>query len=590
MKKLEHSKSLRHLNGLKNIVSALLQIVVMSTCLTPVFASDEDSLLKAMTDELARTQKELRTDEHPVPYFVSYGVKEVDEALSSSCLGSPPVIEHTRERLLFPIVRAGTYDTDSSYPLTSRPDFFAKMPLDDDYASNRHWIWLNTDTAYKFAVRALEWKKAYLASNNVTDRLPDRSAETPITSLNPVRHLSDENEKWMQNIQELSKVFTGYPTLEKSKVTLISRVINYWYVDSEGSKVRDSRSEFVVKLWASAQAPDGMPVSDIEIVASTEFSKLPDIEQLKSLAASLAKRVSDLRLAAKGKDYCGPVLFEGQAAAELFSQVMASNLGFAEEYVAEDWRNPLKDGLGRKILPAHMSVIDDPQAKDPQGTLLKGTYRFDDEGVPGSKLKLVENGALKTFCQSRIPTRHRDHSNGHSLGGHGVVSVLELSSSKPSTTEAMNQKITELAKDAGLDYILVVSRIKDTYVLTEYPSSETGKYRPYGTPSYSISPTAPVAVYKLYLSDGHRELIRGLEFRYISLRAFRDIQAVGNDAQPYLVEPGDYVTRALITPSYLVGELELTQETPEHSTPPLLPSPLESLATKKIGKMPLIQY
>ena len=74
--------------------------------------------------------------------------------------------------------------------------------------------------------------------------------------------------------------------------------------------------------------------------------------------------------------------------------------------------------------------------------------------------------------------------------------------------------------------------------------------------------------------------MRGLEFRFVSLRAFKDIQAVMDDAAAYLVEPNDYVPRHLITPSYLVGELELSPVKPEYSTPPTLPSPLLNASAK----------
>ena len=240
----------------------------------------------------------------------------------------------------------------------------------------------------------------------------------------------------------------------------------------------------------------------------------------------------------------------------------------------------LKNALGRKILPTYISVIDDPAAKDAHGIALPGSYKYDDEGVIASKVTLVDNGILKAFCQSRIPTRHNDRSNGHSLGGHGVPSVLEVTSSKSNSPEEINQKLTELAKDAGLDYVLVVSKLRDDFVLIEYPSSSKSKYRPYATPSYSVRPSDPIEVYKLYLADGHRELVRGLEFRYISLRAFRDIQAIAGDAHPYLVEPNDCVTRALITPSFVIGEVELTPVTPEHSSPPIVPNPLEKMAVR----------
>ncbi|MBK9145986.1 MAG: hypothetical protein IPM23_26240 [Candidatus Melainabacteria bacterium] len=76
------------------------------------------------------------------------------------------------------------------------------------------------------------------------------------------------------------------------------------------------------------------------------------------------------------------------------------------------------------------------------------------------------------------------------------------------------------------------------------------------------------------MKDGRKELLRGLEFNYVSLRTFRDIQAVGDDAAPFIIEP-DGRARHLITPSYLIGELDLRPVKPEHSTLPVVPSPVK---------------
>jgi TldD protein len=543
-------------------------------------SASEDPVLQAMIDEIGRSMKDLHVDQHKPPYFISYEVKDVDEVVYSSCLGSKPITNRSHDRIFTPIVKVGDYDLDSGYHLSTHWDTSYPLPIDDNYAALRRALWLATDHEYKGAVRVLEWKKAYLSSNNVQDRLPDMSREEPVVSLNSTEPLIT-SVAWLDNIQRLSELFKNYPSLQKSKVSFINRTINRWYVNSEGSRVRDSNSKVSVRITASAQAEDGMPIVDYDIFARTNESQLPKYEQLKSATEDLAQRVSNLRNAPKGEEYCGPVLFEDQAAAQIFSQVMATNFCLAEEYIGtEDWRNPLKNAIGRKILPKQISVIDDPQAKDADGNLLYGTYKFDDEGLPGKKLTLVDNGVLKGFCQSRLPTRKNAHSNGHSVGGHGEFSILEVASSQPASPEQIRSQLVDLAKDAGLDYVLVVSRMTDDYQMQEYPSGQHRDKRPYVTPSYSQQPGYPQLVYKLYPADGRRELVRGLEFRTMSLRAFRDIQAVGNDAKAQIIEPADSNARALVIPSFVIGELELTPVTPDHSTPPILPGPLASEKTK----------
>ena len=153
--------------------------------------------------------------------------------------------------------------------------------------------------------------------------------------------------------------------------------------------------------------------------------------------------------------------------------------------------------------------------------------------------------------------------------------MLKISGTKTSTPEQLKAQLADLAKETALDYVLVVSKIADDYQFTEFPSQEGSARRSFVTPSHSTQPSDPVYVYKLYLADGRRELVRGLEFRYVSLRAFRDIQAIGDDSKSYVVEPNDLEDRSLIVPSFVVGELELTPVSPAHNTLPIMKSPLE---------------
>jgi hypothetical protein len=541
----------------------------------PVLAKDKDVVLSALIDEMDRSMKELRIDAHPTPYFISYSVKQIDDCQFSSCLGSHSVFDHHRERILTPVVRVGNYDLDSSYPVIRRPDDSYVLPIDDNYAAIRRDVWLDTDIEYKDAITKYQWKKEYLNAHSFENRLPDMSHEPPVVALGPTATNSCDEKKWSQEIEQLAALFKNYPKLQKSKVTFIARTVNRWFVNSEGSRIRDYRRVYGVRIWAETQADDGMSLEDSELVANPDQSKLPEFDELKKTTENLAQRLTDLRMAPKGADYCGPVLFEDAAAADLFSRVMARNFSLAEEYIgSESWSNPLKNRVGRKVLSKELTLIDDPAATDEQGNPLIGAYQYDDEGVPGRKVTLVENGLLKGFCQSRIPTRHCDHSNGHSVGGHGVYNVLKLSSSKTSTPEEIKSRLTDVAREAGLDYVLVISRLEQDFQLPEYPSASYLSFRPYDTPSQSIQPRNPLVVYKLHLPDGKRELVRGLEFAYVSIRSFRDVLATGNDAKPYIIEPNDDITRALITPSYVIGELELTPVKPAHNKPPLVPNPL----------------
>lgn len=537
---------------------------------------EKDPVLRALVDEMERSKSKLKFESHPTPYYVSYWIKQVDEVNISSNLGSKAAVERLTSRILIPVVRIGNYELDSSYPHTSRPEPVVSVQIDDDYSAIRRAAWLGTDAAYKTSITNFEWKKNYLATNNIPHRLADMTKEPPVVAINPVRSVVVDEAKWCNNVQEISSTFNKYKSLQRSRVTLNCTTTTDWHVNSEGTVVRDSHDKAILKLWASGQSDDGFANTDSEVIGAPLASQLPPLHSLKKAADTFANRLSELNVAPRADGYCGPVLFEGQAAAQFFSQILVPNFGFAEDYVgAEDFRNPLTRMVGRKILPPFMSVIDDPASKEYKGIPLVGGYNFDQDGVPAQKVTIAQNGVLKGFCQSRIPIRNSNRSNGHSVGGHGVPNIIRIESDATLSDGELQKKYTELAKDAGLDHILVIERLSDSYELTEYPF---GSERPYATPSYSRAPSDPIVAYRLYLADGRKELVRGLEFTYVSLRSFRDIQGVKGDEAPYLVEPEDGAVRHLIAPTYLIGELELLPIKSENSRPPTMESPLSESA------------
>src|SRR5258708_2348736 len=152
------------------ILSIAMMIGLVQAAPAVAAADDPNAALKdvhldALPDEMIRSLKYLRLLGHDTPYFISYPIKEIDQGTLSSCLGSPPVLDHLRYRVLMPQVRVGNYELDSSLPVTSRKVYISQMTTDDDYKAIRRSAWLSTDYSYIAAVQMYEWKKAFLRSN-----------------------------------------------------------------------------------------------------------------------------------------------------------------------------------------------------------------------------------------------------------------------------------------------------------------------------------------------------------------------------------------------------------------------------------------
>ena len=198
-------------------------IAIICSLLQPSVPVDASVQLDALTDEMNRSLKELHIGEHPAPFFIAYAINEIDEATLSSWFGSTPVISHRRYRVIIPNVRLGSYDLDSSWPVTTRKVYTPPVTTDDDYQAIRRSTWLSTDYEYKAAIAVAEWKKAYLRAHEVPNRLPDFTHETPVVSIDRTVPLKLDDREWGPMTQEISAVFLHYPSLQKAKVIFKAR-------------------------------------------------------------------------------------------------------------------------------------------------------------------------------------------------------------------------------------------------------------------------------------------------------------------------------------------------------------------------------
>jgi len=93
----------------------------------------------------------------------------------------------------------------------------------------------------------------------------------------------------------------------------------------------------------------------------------------------------------------------------------------------------------------------------------------------------------------------------------------------------------------------------------------------------------PVQVYKVYL-DGREELVRGLRFRGLNARSFKDVLAAGNDRNIFdfldnqapfaLMGAANFVAPvSVIAPSILIDDLELHRMEDQLPKLPLVPAP-----------------
>jgi hypothetical protein len=146
----------------------------------------------------------------------------------------------------------------------------------------------------------------------------------------------------------------------------------------------------------------------------------------------------------------------------------------------------------------------------------------------------------------------------------------------------LKQRLLDMLKQQSKPYGLLIRRM-------DYPSFMPGsslremamKQMRSGGGSRLYS--APLLAYRLY-ADGREELVRGLRFKNLGTRSFRDILAAGatpalfeyldNGAPMALAGAGSYVVGcASVAPAVLFEEMDLEPASDETARPPLVPPP-----------------
>lgn len=569
-------------------------------------AQDNDVMLKAMQDELARSRS-LRVVGLDSPYYIEYRVEDASVLSVNATLGGLLSSSEATVRIPTVRIRVGDYKFDntdhvySDYYGGTRYDF-DRLPLDNDYIALRQSLWLSTDRAFKAAEEGIARKRATLKSVNLPEQLPDFSKVEPANSLLPVRRIVVNEGQWKNKTVRLSEIFENYPQILSSTVEFSSVQSTDYLVTSEGTVLRYPENLAYFRVRALAQAPDGTPVRDAVVFQAADVNGLPADTDLRRGVTTLAENVTALAKSPQGEAYVGPVLLEAPAAAQLFGQLLGDNLKIMRKPVAEPGRplpyaeSELENRLGSRILPEWMDVVDDPTQTEWRGHALFGNYQFDMEGVSPKPLTLIEKGVLKTFLFTRTPVlKGFEGSNGRARmpGAFGARSPgagnLFVRATQTASAPDLKKKLMDLCKERNKPYGMLVRKL-------DYPSSASLEElrRIAAGMSQSGGGTRPVSlpmlVYRVY-PDGREELVRGVRFRGLSTRSLKDIIAASDESYVFdfidapvpfaLMGAGGFVTNAsVIAPGILFDELEFEPIQQEVPKLPIVPPPPLSAAAK----------
>ena len=236
------------------------------------------------------------------------------------------------------------------------------------------------------------------------------------------------------------------------------------YVNSEGTSYTRDNSFLTLQVNAAGQAVDGMTLTDFDVAYAHTIDQLPPMAEMTKRVRALAARLASLQKAALVDKYTGPVLFEGQGAAEIFCQGIGNVLVGVPRVVVDDSRLEniynnnagFADRIGARILPDFLTITDDPSVHDFHGQPLFGGYQFDDEGVKASPHVIVQTNSEAPSSLARL-LPGTTQSTASKRGMYPSPTNLIVSASRTMTADQLKADFLRRIADRGLPFGIVVA-------------------------------------------------------------------------------------------------------------------------------------
>ncbi|WP_254064485.1 metallopeptidase TldD-related protein [Granulicella sp. S156] len=520
-----------------------------------------DPLLIAMQQELAREKSLLLLPGMQRPYFMEYRLEDLHTYEAVANYGALTSESESHQRVVRVEVRIGDYTSDSS---SSRGEGSLQLaPGDNDPAALKYVLWTATDEAYKNALRAYSAKQATLKQFQSAPTANDFTPSKPVTLIEPLKVLDLDRAEWKRRIIEASGLFAVAPEVrsfaaevQNSSSSIDAVVVNRYTVNTDGTVLRHGYAGYNDAINVGGQAADGMQLSRNNGSSAATADALESAEALRKRTIKNLLSFKELREApvVDAEDYHGPVLFSGDASADVINKLFVPNVEADRPDMGTTARTQgaYQSSLRTPVLPSFLTVVDDPALRTFDGESLVGAYSVDDEGVPVGPVTVVDHGKLDNYLIGREPVKDFPASNGHGRAApgqaaHSRAGVIVVKATQPLSAAAMRAKLLALAKEQG----------RDVYEVETLGGELSPRLL------YRVSP------------DGKRTLVRGAVFDELDQRSLRSgLLAAGG--KPWVAQTLSPVPETTIVPSLLFADIavkrasEQQQKLPYYAPPAIV--------------------
>jgi predicted Zn-dependent protease len=275
-----------------------------------------------------------------------------------------------------------------------------------------------------------------------------------------------------------------------------------------------------------------------------------------------------LRAAPLADPYTGPAILSGRASGVFFHEIFGHRVEGHRQKL-ENEAQTFKKKINEQVLPKDFSVYFDPTTRRLAETDLAGSYLYDNQGVKARRVRVVDNGVLKTFLMSRTPIEGFPQSNGHGRAQVGLSPVARQSN--------LIVEVAPAAVQPDLKKLLIAEVKKQGLPFGLYFEDISGGFTFTGRVIPNAFNVMPLVVYRIY-PDGREELVRGVDLIGTPLTTFSKIVAADKNVAGFNgicgAESGGVPVSA-VSPAIFVSQIEVQKKQKSQERPPVLPAPFE---------------
>ncbi|MDR0412769.1 MAG: hypothetical protein LBH61_03060 [Dysgonamonadaceae bacterium] len=518
----------------------------------------EEIIFKAIREEVTRGLNHLKMDGLQPPFFISYSITDSRELNVSASYGSLAHSNERQNRMSSARLLIGDYQcTDENFNgnVSGGGGFSTSPTLENDEKALRNSIWKELDEIYKDAAETYEQKIATIKQLNIPEKdleLPDWD-KTPVVRMKdlPRQPIDFDRPKYEAYVKDVSAVFRECPDVLAARVSLVLFEAVIYFYNTEGTEFTYPFSFIYTVAHFMGKTADGEDLVHDFGNAYANPDELPPVEELSEQCRLAAGKLSELIRAPKmTESYSGPVLFEGEAASNVFEynffddniSLVARRKPLNSDGFAYGG-NKLEEMIGKRITAREITIEDLTGTPEHNGVRLLGYTPIDGQGVvPPARTVLVEDGILKTLLSDRVPTPKVPHSNGHARFGMGFRSVspgvIRLTDKRMKSREELKRELFDRARQEGYEYAYI---IRDAGSVCAYPNE----------------------LYQVNIADGSEKRIRSAYINNMGSHIFKQVVAVSDTE--FIFNPVGGLLQTVISPDAILFEdIEILSDRVDH--------------------------